>query len=241
MNHRKFCIACLAPLGLSVMALSSHSQSSRPPQGTDRGAQTTTSPQAGDDRTAENSRMLTAIEMNVAEVEMAKIASRKAQHPRVKEFAEMMAKHHTQTLAKLRALPGGKVDVKPNAKHQHAAAQLSRLSGAQFDREYMAAMVSDHREALKFLEEQSGATHAKPAAPTAGTAEQGKASPGDLSSQRDATQPSVDSPGSRTDLSILAYELIPTVRTHFELAQEILKDVQSGADDRSNPAANPPK
>jgi putative membrane protein len=94
--------------------------------------------------------------MNVAEVELGKMASGKATNPQVKEFADMMVKDHTDALNKLRAIPGAPAtDVKPNAKQKQTADRLSRLSGAEFDQEYMKTMVTEHQEAAKFLEQQT--------------------------------------------------------------------------------------
>jgi putative membrane protein len=98
-----------------------------------------------------------AIEMNAAEVELGRMASGKAQNARVKEFADMMVKDHGQALSKLRPLQGNSAaDIKPNAKHQQLSDRLSKLSGAEFDREYMKAMVAGHQEALRFFEAHSG-------------------------------------------------------------------------------------
>jgi len=68
----------------------------------------------------------------------------------------MMVKDHSAALTKLRGTPGvTSTEMKPNAKHQATADRLSKLSGAEFDRGYMAAMVADHQEALDFLEAHS--------------------------------------------------------------------------------------
>src|SRR3954469_16223102 len=96
------------------------------------------------------------VEMNNAEVALGKTAASKAQNAEVKSFANMMVKDHSSALAKLKDVEGvTTTDMKPNAKHQATADRLSKLSGAEFDREYMSAMVTDHEEALSFLERQS--------------------------------------------------------------------------------------
>jgi putative membrane protein len=103
--------------------------------------------------------MTQAIEMNIAEVDIANIAAGKTQDPRVKSFAEMMMKDHAQALSKLRAIPGAPAsEVKSNSDHRAAADKLSKLSGSDFDREYMSMMVRDHEDALKFFEEQGRQT-----------------------------------------------------------------------------------
>jgi putative membrane protein len=114
----------------------------------------------------------------------------------------MMIKDHTDALMKLRSGPGhSSADVKPNAKHQATADRLAKLSGAEFDREYMNAMVMDHEEAVSFLEKQSGKETGSSTSPSAA-----------------GTQ----------DLGKTAQELLPTVRHHLEMAQQIQEELQSG-------------
>src|SRR5262245_21904750 len=74
-----------------------------------------------------------AIQMNVAEVEAGKVAAMKAEDPRVKDFANMMVKDHTDAITKLRAVQGAPLDVTPSTKHQQTEERLSKLSGADFD------------------------------------------------------------------------------------------------------------
>jgi putative membrane protein len=142
-----------------------------------------------------------AIEMNNAEIALAGIAQRKAQNPKVKSFAEVLMRDHTAALVKLQNVQGvTSTDMKPNAPHQAIAERLSKLSGAEFDREYMKMMVSDHQDALKFFEQQSKAT--------------------------DSSAPV---PGKAT-LARVSQELIPTVREHLLEAQNILKALETEAE-----------
>jgi putative membrane protein len=99
-----------------------------------------------------------AVEMHNAEIALARIASGKAQNPKVKSFAEMLIKDHTDALRKLQSVQGvTTTNMKPSARHQANAERLSKISGSEFDREYMRAAVSDHQEALRFFEQQSKA------------------------------------------------------------------------------------
>jgi putative membrane protein len=146
MTDRILSAALLVAL-VFALALPGYSQSNSNQAEKDRNPQT---------NTRANADALTkAIEINVAEIEAGKMASGKAENARVKEFAEMMVKDHTDALTKLRAVNGAPSDVKPNAKHQQTADRLSKLSGAAFDREYIRVMVNGHQEALKFFEQQS--------------------------------------------------------------------------------------
>jgi putative membrane protein len=210
----KFGKALLIALVCSALMMSGYSQSNAPQGGRDRNPQTTTPrtgayPNQGAAHSAHAGAITKVMEMNVAEVELGKMAEGKAENARVKEFADLMVKDHTNALMKLKAVPGAPSDVKPNAKQQQTMDRLSKLSGAQFDTEYMRTMVSDHQEAVKFLEHLSG--QAKQPGTTGG-----------------ATAP------SGTDLASVARELLPTVQHHLQLAQEIQKELQTTSTTRSN-------
>lgn len=92
---------------------------------------------------------------NMAEVETGKLALEKAQDPKVKEFAQRMVDDHGKLLDEVKNLAQSKgVDLPsaPDAKHQKVMKKLQSASGADFDREYMRAMVKDHRDALKLTQ-----------------------------------------------------------------------------------------
>src|SRR5262249_12122316 len=134
-----------------------------PQGGRDRNTQTTPTPSTGADQnqntpnSANAAAIAKLVEANTAEVEIGKMASDKAENPRVKEFADMMVRDHTDAHMKLSALPGGNpAGTKLNAKDQQLKDRLSKVSGAQFDREYMRAMVTDHQADVKLLEQMSG-------------------------------------------------------------------------------------
>src|SRR5262245_15842854 len=206
----KFGKALLVALVCSALMMSGYSQSNAPQGGRDRNPQTTTTPRNQSTANPAHASPVTKVmEMNVTEVELGKMASGKAENPRVKEFADLMVKDHTEALMKLRNVPGAPPDVKPNARQQQTMDRLSKLSGAQFDREYMRTMVSDHQQAVKFLEHLSG--QAKQPGTTGGS-----------------TAP------SDTDLASVARELLPTVQHHLQLAQEIQKELQPTSTTRSN-------
>ena len=187
--------------------------------------------------------MMQVIEMNVAEVEAGRMAAGKATNPRVKEFADMMVKDHTEALNKLRggtqasaSTPAS--DVKPNAKHQETAQRLSKVSGAEFDREYMKAMVADHQEALRFLEQQGrGGAGSTPTGAAGGTAP-GSTKAGTTDRPDTGTAPSGSMAGQAGgNIGSISQQLLPTVRHHLEMAQQIEKELQggSGSPDKKNP------
>jgi putative membrane protein len=100
--------------------------------------------------------LMKAIEVNVAEVDMGKMALTRAQNAKVKAFAQKMVQDHSAALTKLRAIPGAPTtEVKPNAEHQKAAAMTAKMTGASFDKDYIDMMVTGHQDAVDFFEQQS--------------------------------------------------------------------------------------
>lgn len=170
------------------------------------------------------------LEMNAAEVEIGRLAMTKSQNPRVKEYAGMIVKDHNNTLESLGGLwhrgmreqmtsntrKGGAVGAtreKPtddtarsrfynelSTKHQKTYDRLSKLSGREFDREYINAMIGSHKEAIEFYENHTNAQQAS------GTSEEDRV---------------------HTAFSDLSRELLPRIRQHLQQAQTIQRDLQT--------------
>lgn len=85
------------------------------------------------------------------EIALSQAAEQKATNPAVKAFAEKMVTEHTQMSESMKPFadswgltpPSG-----PDADHQRGLDKLNGLSGANFDKEYMSQMVTDHSKAL---------------------------------------------------------------------------------------------
>jgi len=83
-----------------------------------------------------------------AEVELGQLAVQKASNEQVKQFGQRMVDDHTKANEQLKQVASQKqVDLpqEMSAKDKATKARLEKLSGAQFDRAYMADMVKDHR------------------------------------------------------------------------------------------------
>ena len=93
--------------------------------------------------------MNAAATANMAEVELGKLAVEKAVNPEVKQFGQKMIEDHSKSLEELKKLADQKntalpPDILPTQKE--AKEKLSKLSGAEFDTEYVKTMVADHRK-----------------------------------------------------------------------------------------------
>lgn len=138
-----------------------------------------------------------AIEMNQAEIDLGRMAQSKAQDPKVKQYADMMVQDHTQALEKLRNAAGGsEAPVQLSKQHQQTSDKLSQLSGAQFDKAYMDAMVRDHRLAVQTFQSEAGT----------GTS-------GNTSRQKPDT--------NSANNAQIARELLPILQTHLSQAEQI--------------------
>jgi putative membrane protein len=94
----------------------------------------------------------------MAEVELGKLAAQKAQNPEVKRFAQMMVTDHTKANTELKTLATKKNVTLPtglSSSHQSTLDKLNGLSGAEFDRAYVEAMVEDHEDTVDLMEDNA--------------------------------------------------------------------------------------
>lgn len=92
-----------------------------------------------------------AAESSMAEIQLGQMAAQKASNADVKAFGQRMVADHTQATSQLAPIASQKGVTLPtdvSAMHKHAANQLSKLSGAEFDRAFMDQMVMDHQKVV---------------------------------------------------------------------------------------------
>jgi putative membrane protein len=105
-----------------------------------------------------NNFWMTAAQGGIAEVQLGQIAQTKAANPEVKNFARMMVEEHTRANTELKALAGQKninLPTTMNSGNQATLTELQNLVGADFDREYVAAMVDNHEADVQLFESQA--------------------------------------------------------------------------------------
>jgi putative membrane protein len=91
----------------------------------------------------------------MAEVELGKLAQQKAQSADVKQFGQRMEQDHSAVNEQLMSVASAKgIDVPKqlDREHQQLRDKLAKATGAQFDREYMQAMVKNHKKDVKEFE-----------------------------------------------------------------------------------------
>ena len=163
-----------------------------------------------------------AAETNMAEIRLGELALERAQSHDVKQFARMMVDEHTRANQALEAaVRGGSIELpeEVDAAHQQLMSRLGNLRGAEFDREYMAAMVDGHKDARDLLESRAGDRQARAtsgAGPDART--RGGANPAGTPGAQgtSGTTGQVDAA-----LNQWASTTLPAVARHLERAEQI--------------------
>lgn len=109
------------------------------------------SPTAAAPRTKSNDQrfMTEAIQGDLSEVKMGKLAQEKGQGDNVKQFGKMLEQDHSEHLQKAQQIAGKdglKAPTEPSAKQQRTYQRLSGLSGSNFDAAFARDMVNDHEK-----------------------------------------------------------------------------------------------
>lgn len=108
--------------------------------------------------TGSNDFMMKAAQGGMAEVELGKLAASKAQSADVKSFGQKMVTDHSKANDELKAVAAKKSVTLPtdvNAEQKAEMDKLSKLSGAEFDKEYVKMMVEDHEKDVADFEKES--------------------------------------------------------------------------------------
>ncbi|HSU44601.1 MAG TPA: DUF4142 domain-containing protein [Casimicrobiaceae bacterium] len=99
-----------------------------------------------------------AAEGGMAEVKLGQLATQKAGADQVKQFGQRMVDDHGKANDQLKQLASTKGVTLPtdlDKSTQREYDKLSKLSGADFDREYMKHMVSDHKKDISEFKSES--------------------------------------------------------------------------------------
>jgi putative membrane protein len=97
-----------------------------------------------------------------AEIQLGQLATERATHPQVKQFAQMMVHDHQMAgdeLKQAAAAASVPVDApaEPDGDHRDVHEELLKLTGRDFDRKYIDTMVKEHEEAVNELEAKQDA------------------------------------------------------------------------------------
>ena len=122
--------------------------------------QVNTTPLSKDDSTF----VMEAAVGGLMEVEAGNLAQQVSANQRVKDFAAMMVRDHSQANTELKSMLTGRMvlpDSLPADKKKHMES-MSKMSGKAFDRHYVNMMVTDHAKDIdKFTKASASATDAQ--------------------------------------------------------------------------------
>jgi putative membrane protein len=123
--------------------------------GTNANANTSTGGTLSDD---DREFMAEAAPGGMMEVELGRLAATKGQSTDVKRFGQRMVDDHSKANAELKQLAARKgvtlpADLKDEQKQERD--RLSKLSGAEFDKEYMKLMVDDHDKDVEAFQDEA--------------------------------------------------------------------------------------
>jgi putative membrane protein len=99
-----------------------------------------------------------AAQGGMVEVQLGKLAEQKASSEQVKQFGKRMAADHQKAndeLKKIAANRGFNLPVEMSGSARREYDKMQGKSGADFDREYMKEMVSDHKKDLKEFQSEA--------------------------------------------------------------------------------------
>jgi len=103
--------------------------------------------------------LVKAADGGMAEVETGQLAQEKASNSKVKAFASMMVNDHTNANSQVKSLAAARNVTLPTMvsdEHKQKKDELSKKSGADFDKAYMDLMVDDHQKTINLFENASG-------------------------------------------------------------------------------------
>jgi putative membrane protein len=176
----------------------------------------------------------------MAEVQLGQMAATKASNADVKSFGQMMVTDHSKANDELKQVASQmqvQVPVDLDQKHKALADRLSRLQGAEFDREYMTAMVQGHEEVASKLRSHAGngvtshdtSSHDRQssASGSSASAAQSRSTGSSTTSRQAATSAAGDGHAAAGDaageqaVTQWASKTLPAVQQHLQKAREI--------------------
>jgi putative membrane protein len=159
--------------------------------------------------------------VNMAEIELGKLAMDRTTAVEVKKFAQMMIADHTASGDKLKTLASALKLQAPSRlddKDKNRREELAQRSGTDFDREYASAMVDGHKDLIDQLEPRIDKK----------TLEQWKVA----ITGKSAASTSVAIPPDRSDnpttmrINQIAADMYPTVYAHLEAAKALERSLK---------------
>jgi putative membrane protein len=162
---------------------------------------------------------------NTAEIELSRIAVDKSMSPDVKAFAQMMIDEHGAAGDKLKSVVSGH-PIEPPAqlddRHSETARELAKKQGADFDRDYLKAMIDGHQDFAAILESRLDVQSLADWKTAAAGRTQSKALPEPDVAMRDVkVRPAKADSETTTKINRWAADTYPLVQKHLDSARTL--------------------
>jgi putative membrane protein len=163
--------------------------------------------------------------MNMAEIELSRMALDKAATPELKSFAQMMVDDHGAAGDKLKnAVSGFSIEwpAQPDEKHRKTTDEVARKQGSDFDREYAKAMVESHENLAAKLESRLDVQSLSDWKTAAAGRTQNKALPDPKTEMRDvAVRPARSDNQLTMKINQWAADTYPVAQKHLDTARTL--------------------
>jgi putative membrane protein len=158
-----------------------------------------------------------------AEVRLGEFAARKTQNADVRQFAQMMVTDHTKANNELKSVADRhniQLPTEIDQEHMDMLIKWEKMSSAEFDRDYMEAMVEGHEEVRDMLA-QRGRTSTVGTSGSATSGASGSTGAGSTTATGDGNGSTVEDA-----VSLWAARTLPTVEQHLEQARRLNDQVK---------------
>jgi putative membrane protein len=163
--------------------------------------------------------------MNMAEIELSRLALEKGTSPEIKAFAQKMLDDHGAAANKLKTVVSGQPIDWPaqlDEKHRKVADELAKKQGADFDGDYVKAMVEGHQDLAAKLESRLDVQSLADWKTAAAARTQSKALPEPKAEMRDvAVRPIKSSNDVTMKINQWAAETYPVAQKHLDTARTL--------------------
>ncbi len=170
---------------------------------------------------------------NMAEIELSRLAVDKTTDRVVRAFAQMMIDEHGAALNKLKTAASDQATNWPTAlddKHRETAENLATKQGAEFDREYLKAMIEGHQDLAAKLETRLDVQSLQEWKTAAAGRTERNALPDPRGQMADVqVRPNKSDNASTSRINQWAAETYPIVQKHLDNARAIENAMKQGA------------
>jgi putative membrane protein len=172
---------------------------------------------------------------NLAAVELSRMALGKAVDPEVKAFAQTMVDDHESAANGLRSAVAGQPIEWPaqlDEKHRKPAEELTGKHGADFDREYLKAMIEGQQDLAAKLESRLDVQSVADWKTAAAARAQGNAMPDPKTAMRDVTvRPAAGGDGPAMKINRWAADTYPMAQKHLDTTRTLEKTIKKRSTD----------